>query len=126
MQPILQLMRTTFGLLSLITGMDAFLNLLANWGLYISPFVRSILPFSGDLFMIIVGFVEILIGIFFFSQFTILAAYFFSAWLILISFNLVLAGFYDIAVLDVVLSISVFCYAQLVKLGSKEFLMRGA
>jgi hypothetical protein len=61
----------------------------------------------------IVGVIEIAVGVLILSGWTRAGAYVASAWLIGIALNLVLAGFYDIAVRDVVMAIGAFTLARM-------------
>jgi hypothetical protein len=61
----------------------------------------------------IVGIVEIAVGIAVLTAWTRLGAYVASAWLVLVAVNLALAGYFDIAVRDVVMAIGAFTLARL-------------
>ena len=112
-------LRLALGLTATLAGLDKFFNLLADWSSYISPIALQWLPVSGDTFMHAVGVVECLVGIALLGAAPILGAYVASAWLLLVAFNLLLAGFIDVAVRDVVLSVSAFALARLVELGAE-------
>ncbi len=95
----------TFGALFVIAGLDKFLNLIVNWEAYVA--FQSLVG-NASFFMRVVGVFEILVGIFMFTRWTQIAAYVASAWLVIIALNLVLGGFYDIAVRDIVMAIGAF------------------
>jgi hypothetical protein len=61
----------------------------------------------------IVGIVELAVGLAILTAWTRLGAYVASAWLILVAINLALAGYFDIAVRDVVMAIGAFTLARL-------------
>jgi hypothetical protein len=65
--------------------------------------------------MWIVGIVEFAVGISILTAFPVAGAYVASAWLLLVAGNLVLGGHFDIAVRDVVLSVSAITLARLVQ-----------
>jgi hypothetical protein len=70
------------------------------------------LPVAPQTFMYAVGIIEIIAGL------LVLAApriggYVVSVWLVGIAANLVMAGFYDIAVRDLVMAVGAFCLARL-------------
>lgn len=96
-----------------LAGLDKFFNLLADWGAYVSPLAAQVLPFSTDSFMAIVGVIEIAVGAAILAGWTRLGAYVASAWLLGVAANLAAAGFFDIAVRDVVMSIAAFTLARL-------------
>lgn len=108
------LLKYTFGLLPIVAGADKFLNLLTDWSQYIAPSVAEMLPFSASTFMMIVGVIEIIAGIIVFTK-TELGGYIVAAWLVLISINLLIAGYADVAVRDLVMAIAAFAMAKMAK-----------
>jgi hypothetical protein len=112
-------LRLALGLTATLAGLDKFFNLLADWSSYISPIALQWLPVSGDTFMHAVGVVELLVGIALLGAAPIIGAYVASAWLLLVALNLLLAGFIDVAVRDVVMSVSAFALARLLELGAE-------
>lgn len=110
------MLRVGFGLVPALAGLDKILrtNLLADWQAYISPLAASMLPMSGDVFMQVVGVVELAVGVAVLSVATRLGAYVAAAWLLLIAGNLMLSGHYfDVAVRDVLLAVSAYTLARL-------------
>ena len=61
----------------------------------------------------IVGVIEFAVGVSILAGWTRLGAYVASAWLLGIAANLVTAGFYDVAVRDVVMALAAFTLARL-------------
>jgi hypothetical protein len=112
-------LRLALGLTATLAGLDKFFNLLADWSSYISPIALQWLPVSGDTFMHVVGVVECAVGIALLGAAPIIGAYVASAWLLLVALNLLLAGFIDVAVRDVVMSVSAFALARLLELGAE-------
>ena len=108
-------MRLAIGLMATLAGIDKFFNILVDWGSYVSPLAAQLLPFSTDVFMWIVGIVEFAVGISILTALPVIGAYVASAWLLLVAVNLTLAGYFDIAVRDVVLSIGAFSLARLIQ-----------
>ena len=106
-------LRLGIGLTATLAGLDKFFNLLTNWSQYVSPLAVQMLPFSTTTFMGIVGIVELAVGIAVLTAWTRLGAYLASAWLTLVAINLALAGYFDVAVRDVVMSIGAFTLARL-------------
>jgi hypothetical protein len=106
-------LRYGIGLMATLAGLDKFFDLLADWGTYVSPLAARLLPVSTDSFMGLVGVIEIAVGLAILTGWTRLGAYVASAWLLGIAVNLVLAGFYDIAVRDVVMALAAFTLARL-------------
>ena len=109
------IMRVAIGLMATLAGLDKFFNILADWSSYVSPAAAQLLPFSTDVLMWIVGVVEFAVGISILTALPVVGAYVASAWLLLVACNLVLGGYLDIAVRDVVLSIAAFTLARLVQ-----------
>lgn len=120
-----RILRIAVGLMATLAGLDKFFNILADWGGYVSPAVAQLLPFSTDVFMGIVGVVEIVVGIGILTALPVAGAYVASAWLLLLAVNLVVAGHFDVAVRDVVLSIAAFTLARLIQVREK-FVVREA
>ena len=106
-------LRLGIGLTATLAGLDKFFNLLADWSHYVSPLAAQMLPFSTATFMGIVGVVEVVVGIAVLTAWTRLGAYVASAWLILVALNLTLAGYFDVAVRDVVMAIGALTLARL-------------
>ena len=106
-------LRLGIGLTATLAGIDKFFNLLADWGSYVSPVIAQLLPVSTGTFMGIVGIIELAVGIAILIGWTRAGAYVASAWLLGIAANLVLAGYYDVAVRDVVMAVAAFTLARL-------------
>jgi hypothetical protein len=106
-------LRAGIGLTATLAGLDKFFNLLADWGAYVSPLAAQLLPFSTDTFMAIVGVIEVAVGVAILGGWTRLGAYVASAWLLGVAGNLALAGFFDVAVRDVVMALAAFTLARL-------------
>jgi len=106
-------LRLGIGLTAMLAGIDKFFNLLADWASYVSPAAAQFLPVSTATFLGIVGVVELAVGAAILTGWTRAGAYVASAWLLGVATNLVLAGFYDVAVRDVVMALAAFTLARL-------------
>lgn len=106
-------LKVCFGAVPLLAGLDKYFNLLADWPRYLSPAAVSVLPVSAEAAMHVVGVVEIAVGIVVFSRWTLVGSLVAAAWLVAIALNLVAAGFYDIAVRDLVLAVAAYTLACL-------------
>ena len=107
------ILKLTFGLVPIVAGADKFTNILTNWETYINPTILNILPFSGHVFMMIVGVIEIAAGVLVLVK-PGKGAYVVSAWLILIAVSLLAGGKYlDVAVRDLVMAIGAFSLAKI-------------
>jgi hypothetical protein len=115
LQNPIQVMRIAVGLMAALAGLDKFFNILADWSSYVSPTVAQLFPLSPDVLMWVVGVVEFAVGVTILTAWPVIGAFVASAWLLLVSFNLVLGGYFDIAVRDVVLSIAAFTLARLIQ-----------
>jgi hypothetical protein len=113
-------LRIGIGLTATLAGLDKFFNVLADWGHYVSPLATQLLPLSTGTLMGIVGIVELAVGIAILTAWTRLGAYVASVWLIAVAANLAAAGYLDVAVRDVVMSLAAFTLARLteVRLGA--------
>lgn len=107
------LLHLIFFIAPVIAGLDKFTNLLVNWSDYLAPAVLNLLPFSGDVFMYIVGVVEIVAGIVVLMR-PRFGGYLVAVWLWGIILNLLLIpGFFDVALRDFGLSIGALALARL-------------
>jgi len=109
------ILRLTFGLVPIVAGLDKFTDLLTNWDMYLHPGIASMLPFSVHTFMQIVGVIEIIAGVLVLIR-PAIGGYVVMAWLIGIALQLLASGKYlDVAVRDLVMSISAMSLARLSK-----------
>ena len=113
LEPARIALRVSFGLVPLLAGLDKFTYLLTDWSAYVGPVARSLLPVDAATFLYAVGIVEILVGLAVLTRWTVIGSYAAAAWLCVIAVNLVVAGFFDIAVRDVVLAVAAFTLARL-------------
>jgi uncharacterized membrane protein YphA (DoxX/SURF4 family) len=105
------ILRYTYGLVPIVAGADKFTNFLTDWPAYLRG-VESMIPIAPATFMIVVGIIEIVAGLLV-LRFTRLGAYVVAAWLVAIAVVLMLGGWYDIAVRDLVMAIGAYCLARL-------------
>jgi hypothetical protein len=106
-------LRYGIGVTATLAGIDKFFNLLADWTSYVNPLAAQLLPVSTGTFMGFVGVIEFAVGVTILAGWTRVGAYVASAWLLGVAANLVAAGFYDVAVRDVVMSLAAFTLARL-------------
>lgn len=105
------ILRYTYGLVPIVAGADKFTNFLTDWPAYLRG-VESMIPIAPATFMIVVGIIEIVAGLLV-LRFTRLGAYVVAVWLVAIAVVLMLGGWYDIAVRDLVMAIGAYCLARL-------------
>ena len=109
------LLKFTFVILPIVAGADKFTNLLTNWEQYINPSMASLLPFSGSVFMMIVGVIEIIAGVIVLKKAEI-GGYIVAAWLTCIALQLLMGfNYVDVAIRDLVMAISAFSMARISK-----------
>ena len=106
-------LRLGIGLTASLAGLDKFFNLLAEWDRYVAPIATQMLPVPVGTFMGIVGVVEMIVGAAILTRWTRFGAYVACVWLAGVSLNLALAGFFDVAVRDAVMSVAAFTLARL-------------
>jgi hypothetical protein len=124
--PIYVPLRLAYGLVPIIAGADKFTNLLTNWEKYLPSFAPNILPFSTHTFMLIVGIIEIVAGLAVLTILPRLGAYVVMLWLVLIAINLILAGYFDIAVRDLVMALGAYTLGQVAALYGDKWLPTSA
>lgn len=101
-------LKWTYVLVPIAAGADKFMHLLTDWNKYLAPVVADIIPFSSNVFMGIVGVIEIAAGIVVFIR-PKLGSLIVGLWLIAIAINLLLTGqYFDVAVRDIVMAIGAF------------------
>ena len=121
LEPAWRALKIGYGLVPLLAGLDKFFNLLTFWPKYVSPTAAAILPIGPQQFMYAVGVIEIAVGVMILARWTTLGSYVAAAWLLGIAANLVLAGYFDVAVRDVALAVGAFTLARLTEVrGSSE------
>jgi uncharacterized membrane protein YphA (DoxX/SURF4 family) len=106
-------LRLAFGLVPLLAGLDKFTYLLTDWSQYVAPIVRSLLPIASETFLSLAGIVEILVGLAILTRWTEIGSYVAAAWLALIAGNLILAGYFDVAVRDLVMAVGAYTLGRL-------------
>ena len=115
-------LKITYGLVPLLAGLDKFVGLLADWERYLAPSFVSMLPVSASTFMMIVGVIEMAVGLAILTKLTRLGAYVAMGWLALIAVNLLLAGMFDVAVRDLARAVGAYSLGTLA--GLQGLLMR--
>ena len=106
-------LRIGLGVAAFLAGLDKFFNLLTNWSMYLSPIAQTLLPVNGHTLMLVIGPVEMIVGLAILTRWTRIGAYAASAWLLLIALELITGSFFDIAVRDVIMAIAAFSLAKL-------------
>lgn len=106
-----QLLHFGFAILPIIAGLDKFFNALTNWGLYLSTQFNVFKDVHTT--MMVVGAVEIIVGILVWLKPQIFA-YVVALWLLGIIVNIFMLGhFYDIALRDFGLMLGALALARL-------------
>jgi uncharacterized membrane protein YphA (DoxX/SURF4 family) len=107
------ILKLTYAIIPIVAGADKFTNLLTNWSDYLNPSLIQLLPVSANVFMMIVGVIEIIAGILVLVN-TQKGAYLVCAWLILIALNLISSGqFLDVAVRDLAMAVGAYSLARI-------------
>jgi DoxX len=106
-------LRFGIGLTATLAGADKFFDLLTDWSMYLSPTAAAMLPVSPSVAMAAVGVIEVCVGLAILTGWTRYGAMVASVWLLAVAGNLVLAGFLDVAVRDIVMAIAAFTLARL-------------
>ena len=109
-------LRLTYGLVPFLAGLDKYVGLLTDWEHYLSPTAAALLPVEPSTFLQTVGVVEIAVGLAVLTGATRLGALAATAWLVLISFDLALGGFFDVAVRDLAMSVGAYTLASVAAL----------
>ncbi len=108
-----KVLQIAFTIIPIVTGIDQFLNKLADWSMYLAPVATRILPLSAANIMRVGGVVEILAGLLVAFKPRI-GAWAVAVWLWLIMINLLAAAsFYDNVLRDFGLSMGAVALARL-------------
>lgn len=107
-----ELLRLVYGLFPIAAGADKFTNVLADWTAFLPVAVVDLLPVEPQLFMYVVGVIEIVAGFVVLWR-TEYGAYLVAAWLTAIAVTQVIGGNYDIAVRDLWIAVGAVALAQL-------------
>lgn len=109
------LLRYAYGAVLVLAGLDKLFgtDLIVYWPKYISPFVGSYLPVSVGVFLGAMGVVEIAVAILLVTKWPRIGGYLSVAWLVLIAVNLLMLGYVDIAVRDILLAVGAVALAEL-------------
>ncbi len=113
-------LRIALGAVPFLAGLDKFFNLLTHWTQYLSPVVRGHLPVSPTTFMHLAGVIEMIVGLAILTRWTRLGSYVAAAWLVCIAANLAIAGFFDVAVRDLVMAVGAYTLAKLAEARAEE------
>jgi hypothetical protein len=106
-------LRLAFGLVPVLAGLDKFTYLLTDWSQYVAPAARAVLPVAPETFLYVAGIIEVAVGLAILTRWTVLGSYVAAVWLTLIAGNLVLAGYFDVAVRDLVMAVAAVTLARL-------------
>lgn len=107
-----ELLRLVYGIFPIIAGADKFTNILADWTEFLPAIIVDLLPVEPQLFMYVVGVIEIVAGIIVLWR-TEYGAYLVAAWLTAIAATQLIGGNYDIAVRDLWIAVGAIALAQL-------------
>ncbi|GGP97244.1 hypothetical protein [Streptomyces roseolilacinus] len=108
-------LRTGFVVAPVLFGLDKFANLLADWPVYLAPWIDDLVPGSAQAALYAVGVIEIIAGI------AVALAPRFGGWLVagwlagIIVDLLTVPGYYDIALRDFGLLLGAVALARLAR-----------
>lgn len=110
-----QMLRIAYGLLFLAMGVDKFFNLLVKWETYINPLIASIIPPDLSAFLMLLGIIEIVIGLLIFSKAIRLGSYAAFFYLALVIINLLSMNmqYLALAAQDIIIDIGALALARL-------------
>lgn len=107
-----RLLQVAFVIAPLLAGLDKFFYMLTNWNQYLHPMAQSTLDGKVRMFFMAVGIIEIIVGLGVIFKPKVFS-YIVFIWLICITLNLILGGWYDIALRDIGLALGALALAQL-------------
>lgn len=108
-----KILHVAFIVAPILAGIDKFLHLLTNWDMYLAPVIANASPIGGHNLMLVVGVIEIIVGLLVAIKPRI-GAYVVAAWLFAIIVNLLLVpGYFDIALRDFGLALGALALGRL-------------
>jgi len=109
------ILRFSYAVVLFLAGLDKLIgtNLIVYWPKYISLLVGQLLPVPVGVFLGAMGVVEIVVAIMLATKWPRLGGYLSVAWLVLIAINLLMLGYIDIAIRDVLLAVGALALAEL-------------
>lgn len=116
LESIYRPLQLTYGLVPLLAGLDKFTNILADWSDYLAPWLADLLPVSPEVFLGVVGVIEIAVGLMVLTRWTRIGAWLAAGWLCLIALQLVTLGLLDIAVRDLAMAVGAYTLARLAEM----------
>ena len=113
LRTVFNLLKFTYVIVPIAAGLDKFTNILTHWEDYLNPSLKTMLPFSPHIFMMIVGIIEIIAGVIVLVKPQI-GGLIVAAWLTLIAITLITGGHYfDVAVRDLAMAVGAFSMSRL-------------
>ena len=107
------MLRTAFGVVPIVAGLDKFTNFLTDWTQYLNPLALQIVPVSAAAFMHAVGIIEVIAGALVLAK-PRLGGFIVMAWLLAIAAQLLVGWmFVDVAVRDIMMSLGALTLARL-------------
>ncbi len=110
-----RILQLAFIIAPIVAGLDKFFFVMADWMNYLSPLAYKVLGENDQYFMMIIGAIEVIVGIGMiyrpriFSNIVVI-------WLLVIVLNLLMTGkYFDIALRDFGLAIAAFALSRLCK-----------
>jgi uncharacterized membrane protein YphA (DoxX/SURF4 family) len=114
-------LRIALGAVPIVAGLDKFTNLLADWTMYLSPYVARLSPVSPANFMRAAGVIEVVVGAAILLGYARIFAWVAAAWLAAIALQLLTTGnFFDIAARDAVMATAAFALARLAEVAERS------
>lgn len=108
-----RILQVAFAIVPIAAGLDKFFHLLTNWTKYLSPMISKTVAHHDEAFMMVVGAVEIIVGLGIIFK-PKLFAYIVAVWLFLTALNLLmLGGYFDTALRDVGMALGAIAFGRL-------------
>lgn len=98
----------------IVAGPDVFANLLTAWPDYPTAAISGLLPAEAQVFMYVVGVIEVGSGFLVLSRYTEYGGYLVAGWLSTTVMALHVSAYYDVVVRDLVMAVGAVALAQLV------------
>jgi hypothetical protein len=107
-----RLLYFTYGLFPIIVGLDKYFNFLADWSIYINPYIPQFFHITTPTFMHIFAIMQITTGLLIFLR-PIIGGYIITLLLMVITVDLLSTAQYDTAMRAIAMTIGAYVFVLL-------------
>jgi hypothetical protein len=104
---LIMFLKYVYGFFFVVVGVDKFFNVITFWEKYFSVAILNMLPATASAFVMLVGLIEITLGVLVLTKWTKIGAHLMTGWIGLVVLNLLTMGslYLDIAARDLLIGV---------------------